>query len=173
MANINVEREDASNGTIITIHRANSTLNWLVSPKPFDHGNYCISSKVHPFITVEIENLNFLDDFMPDHPSDRRLANCFGHFVKDNTNLMLSFIWGVGVETKKTASLFRRTSLPEYQATSSRAADGFVNITINQRPNCVCLTRLALDCPDPIWGANSYREDTSVWELWQVLRWIQ
>lgn len=158
--NINVAREDTGNGNFNYYTQNEEDDNWYVSGKAFDQDNYYVTSKLHRFVLAEVEGHD-KTGYGEGHPADWRLANCYGYYSKNGKTLMLSFIWGLDVETKTTAGLYRRANIKGGSGTVGRAADGFVNMTVNQRPNAVCLTRLALDAPDAIWGENWSAESTT------------
>ena len=147
MDSVNVAREDTGNGNYNFYKQESEDGNWFTSGQPFDQDNYYVTSKFHPFVKADIYGLDC-------GMSDWRMENCYSYHAPDGKNMKLSLIWGLGVETVRTVGLFVKSTVTDASGVRGLAADAFVNMRINKRSNAVCLTRLAFDCTDSIWGDN-------------------
>jgi hypothetical protein len=158
MDSVNFSREDTANGTFNYYSQASEDENWHVSGATWDQDNYYVTSKVHPFVAADVSGQDSTG-YGEGHPPDWRLSNCYGYYSAGRGTMRLSYIWGLDGRTTTTAGLYKRAAISD--AGQVRAADAFVNMTVNQRTNAVCLTRLAFDAPDAIWGEDWSAQDTT------------
>ncbi|KAI5921439.1 hypothetical protein F4810DRAFT_712477 [Camillea tinctor] len=116
---------------------------------PWSQDNYYISSNVHDFVKADIY------DYDPTgheqgHEGDMRLANLFNYWW-DNGKLRLSFIWEFATQSTKTVGLYRESRMSGIYTNEIHASE---DIEVNQKSNALCLTRMAFDIGDDIWGDN-------------------
>ena len=80
--------------------------------------------------------------------------NCYGYWSLDVTSLMLSSKWDFGAKTETEVGL-------DFEGTDNICyilrfhAEAIETITVNQKANALCLTRLAYSPAERIWG-NSW-----------------
>ncbi|KAH2761583.1 hypothetical protein KXW10_000405 [Aspergillus fumigatus] len=96
----------------------------------FDQDNYYVSSRIpqHPFRKAVIHAYN---------STDYGLINCYSYVSwHDDCHLALFYMWDFGPESQKTVGV--GTSL---------FGGLFDKISVNQKPNALCLTRLLITAP--------------------------
>ncbi|KAI1171848.1 hypothetical protein F4777DRAFT_29957 [Nemania sp. FL0916] len=137
--NTKVVREDTDNGTFKIV------MELIEVEGHWDQDNYYVSSSVYDFIKAEIYGYD-TTGCGQGHPADLRLTGCYAFWTPDNNmSLRLSFIWQFGPQSTQEAGLT--------QEDGWCAALAHPNITINQKSNALCLTRLRFnaDIPLPMW----------------------
>ena len=121
------------------------------SLKPFHQDNYFVSSNGYNFVKADIYGFDTTGK-ASGHPSDERLKNCYSYWSAPGyKTLKLCFIWEYGSEATRTAGLLRKDG---WDTSGWRKAWAWDDIKINQKSNALCLTRMAFECPDSIWGKD-------------------
>ncbi|CAM6102841.1 unnamed protein product [Calypogeia fissa] len=150
--NVHFVREDTAHGSY-PYDWESVTGNWDKGYADWDQDNYYVSSNVHEFVKADIH------DYDTTGHDDSRLKNCYAYCAPDNKNLKLSFIWDFGTETTKTAGLYQEATISDWGCNCGRKAYAYRDIKVNQKSNALCLTRLAMDFPDEIWGSKWSNND--------------
>ncbi|MCJ1346265.1 hypothetical protein MMC31_004480 [Peltigera leucophlebia] len=153
--NITMTREDTANGTYRFDWQSAGDSNWYTAYKNWDQDNYYISTNKHTLLKADIYVYD-PDGHCNGHDDDSRLANSYAFWAPDGKNLKLFFIWNYGKEAIKTAGLYKEATIVDWGIHCGRKAYAYTDIKVNQKKNALCLTRLAYDCPDTIWGQQWY-----------------
>jgi len=143
--NITVTREDTASGDYDYEWQNALTGNWDTAKKHWDQDNYYISTNTHTLKKADIH------DYKGDNS---HLSHCYAYCVREKTNLDLFFIWDYGKEATKTAGLYKEATVVDWGTDCGRKAHAEKDIKVNQKENALCLTRLAYDCSDTIWGSS-------------------
>ncbi|KAK3356818.1 hypothetical protein B0T25DRAFT_537470 [Lasiosphaeria hispida] len=151
--NVTIVRKDTADGSYRFDWQSAGDGNWYTSQKHWDQDNYFVSSTIHEFIKADIYGFD-TTGYASGHPGDSRLKNCYAYCAPDDKNLKLSFIWEFGPEATKAAGLYKEGTIVDWLTPCGRKAYAYPDIKVNQKSNALCLTRLAIDCPDTIWGAK-------------------
>jgi hypothetical protein len=152
--NVDFVREDTADGSYqFDWQSALPDRKWHTAYKHWDQDNYFVSSRVHEFVKADIHDYD-TTGYASGHPGDSRLKNCYDYYAPNNKNLKLSFIWDFGAEATKTAGLYKEGLIKDWGRVCGRKAYAYTDIKVNQKSNALCLTRLAIDCPDTIWGSR-------------------
>ncbi|RPA93704.1 hypothetical protein L873DRAFT_1830615 [Choiromyces venosus 120613-1] len=151
--NITVTREDTADGDYQFEWQSAGNGNWYDSRKHWDQDNYYISTNAYTLKKADIHTYDHTGS-QNGNQSDTGLAHCYGYKAADDKNLKLSFIWDFGKETTKAAGLYREATITDWFTSCGRKAHAKIDIKVNQKKNALCLTRLAIDCPDTIWGTQ-------------------
>ncbi|KAK0716311.1 hypothetical protein B0H67DRAFT_489878 [Lasiosphaeris hirsuta] len=151
--NVTIVRKDTADGSYRFDWQSAGDGNWYTSQKHWDQDNYFVSSTIHEFIKADIYGFD-TTGCASGHPGDSRLKNCYAYCAPDDKNLKLSFIWEFGPEATKAAGLYKEGTIVDWLTPCGRKAYAYPDIKVNQKSNALCLTRLAIDCPDTIWGAK-------------------
>ncbi|XXH00618.1 hypothetical protein Hte_006966 [Hypoxylon texense] len=122
------------------------------SKMPWSQDNYYVSSNVHDFVRADIYDYD-TTGHEQGHHGDSRLANLFNYW-SDSGKLRLSFIWGFATQSTKTAGLYRETGSP-----NTTKVEAFEDIKVNQKSNSLCLTRMAFNYNQNIWGSDWNNSD--------------
>ncbi|TRX93350.1 hypothetical protein FHL15_005625 [Xylaria flabelliformis] len=164
--NVKVEYEETANGTYKFEWQSAWDLSWGTNnDNKWHQRNYYVSSQVHKFVNATRHGYDSTGN-ASGHPSDSRLAGLYAYCAPDNKNLKLSFIWDYGGgTTTKTAGLYKEGTIVDWGVDCKRRAHAYPDIKVNQKSNAVCLTRLAIDCPDEIWGSK-WSNDNCGFQVW-------
>ncbi|KAI0453888.1 hypothetical protein F5B21DRAFT_478203 [Xylaria acuta] len=153
--NVSVVREDTDNGTYAFDWQGALNKSWETAYKNWDQDNYYVSSSTkYKFVKADLHDYDSTGRG-GGHPSDDRLKGVYSYHAADKKNLKLSFIWDFGGgSTTKAAGLLKEATVTDWGQQVGRRAHAYPDIKVNQKSNALCLTRLAIDCPDEIWGSN-------------------
>ncbi|KAK2734630.1 hypothetical protein FQN57_001624 [Myotisia sp. PD_48] len=138
----------------------------------WDQKNYYISTVNHPLMKAEIHGYDS-DGYQNGNQYSYRLMNCYAYSTPDKKNLKLYYIWKYGSEARKVTGLRREESIENESWSIKLQADVEAFISVNQKPNALCLTRMAVDMYDfkvyqieGFWGKEWHYP---CWfELWDV-----